>query len=300
MVPNFFLIGAPKCGTTSLVSWLSRHDDVFMCTPKEPFYFSSDVKSLRAVRAWPDYLKLFEASEGERAIGEASTTYLRSEVAVPSIIEQLPEARFVVCLRNPVEMVASVHAQLVRGAREDVLDLRAALDLEPLRRKGKCLPSGTLEPADLFYSEVCALGSQLGRLYKVADRKKVHLVFMDDLKASPRKIWVGLQKFLGVADDGRSDFPVRNVRAKPRSPFATKVLRDLHRIKLGVLPNTTLSIGSKLQKLSERPSYPTERLIAPELRAALIQQFNDEVLMLEELTNRDLSAWREDTRPQTQ
>ena len=135
--PNFFLIGAPKCGTTSLSAWLAQHDDVFMCVPKEPSFFCTDIEVRRAARNWQEYLGLFKGAGQARAVGEASTGYLRSRVAVPAILQWLPSARFVICLRNPVEMIASVHAQMVRGVREDVRDLGAALALEPAR-------SGTL------------------------------------------------------------------------------------------------------------------------------------------------------------
>ncbi|WP_372921898.1 sulfotransferase family protein [Roseovarius sp.] len=294
-IPDFFLIGAPKCGTTSLAAWLSQHPQVFMCNPKEPFFFCTDIAAQRAARSWNEYLRLFDGAAGTRAVGEASTSYLRSRAAVPAILERLPCARFVVCLRNPVDMVASVHGQMVRGVREDERDLAAALALEPARRRGERLPPGTQEPADLVYSETCALGSQLARLYDNVDRERVHLVFMDDLRTDPRQAWIDLQAFLDVDDDGRTAFGTENARAVPRSAMASRVLRGLQRAKNRVMPGRSLGIGAAMGRALERPPTAEETAMPPALQAALLRRFAAEIDTLERLTGRDLSAWRKAT-----
>ena len=290
--PDFFLIGAPKCGTTSVAAWLAEHDQVLMCTPKEPFFFCTDIAAQRAARSWEAYLRLFDGAAGARAVGGASTSYLRSRVAVPAILERVPSARFVVCLRNPVDMVASVHAQMLRGVREDERDLAAALALEPERRRGRRLPPGTEEPADLIYTETCALGSQLGRLYEHVDRNSVHLVFMDDLRADPRRVWVDLQAFLGVCDDGRQKFEKKNTRAMPRSVAASQMLRGLQRAKNRILPGRSLGIGASLGRALERRATAEETAMTPALRADITRRFSAEINKLERLTGRDLSFWR--------
>lgn len=291
-VPDFFLIGAPKCGTTSLASWLAEHSQVFMCTPKEPFFFCTDIAAQRAARSWNEYVRLFDRAVGMRAVGEASTSYLRSREAVPAILRRLPSARFVICLRNPVDMVASVHGQMLRGVREDQHDLAAALALEPDRRRGLRLPPGTHEPADLIYTETCALGSQLARLYERVDRDRVHLVFLDDLAADPRRVWIDLQAFLRLDDDGRSVFGTENARAVPRLAAASRILRGLHRAKNWVLPGRSLGFGSGLARALERAPTAEETAVPPALRLELARRFAAEIDHLEHLTGRDLSAWR--------
>ncbi len=290
--PDFFLIGAPKCGTTSLAAWLAQHGEVFMCAPKEPFFFCTDIAAQRTTRTWGDYLSLFDGAEGASAVGEASTSYLRSRVAVPAILKRVPSARFVVCLRNPVDMVASVHGQMVRGVREDERDLATALALEPERLRGLRLPPGTEEPADLIYTETCALGSQLAQLYEQVNRDRVHLVFMDDLRADPRRVWIDLQAFLGIDDDGRSAFAAENARAVPRLAAASRMLRGLHRAKNRVLPGRSLGFGAGLGRALERAPTAVETEMPPALRVELARRFAVEVDRLEYLTGRDLSAWR--------
>lgn len=96
--PNFFIIGAPKCGTTSLAHWLAQHPEVFMSPVKEPHYFSTDFP-LTSWRDPDDYHSLFEGADTHhKAVGEASVWYLRSREAVPQIEAHYPGARYIVML----------------------------------------------------------------------------------------------------------------------------------------------------------------------------------------------------------
>ena len=81
--PNFFIIGAPKCGTTSLASWVSEHPSVYMSPLKEPDYFHANEK----IGSLKEYEQLFEGAGPEHiTVGEASVRYLYSQVAVPNIL----------------------------------------------------------------------------------------------------------------------------------------------------------------------------------------------------------------------
>src|SRR5262245_55217092 len=129
-VPNLFIVGAPKCGTTSLASYLAEHPSIFMCEPKEPSYFSRElIESRTEAERWETpwrydesaYLKLFDAAKPTQVVlGEASTTYLYSHRAPAAIRALAPEARIVVMLRDPVELVQALHAQKVLEGEETV------------------------------------------------------------------------------------------------------------------------------------------------------------------------------------
>src|SRR5210317_560697 len=113
MKPNFFILGAPKCGTTSLAYWLSQHPNVYVSPDKEPLHYSTDFPA-STPHSERSYLDLFaEATEQHIAIGEASVWYLRSKDAVANIENEIPEAKYIVMLRNPVEMAPSLHWQTV-------------------------------------------------------------------------------------------------------------------------------------------------------------------------------------------
>src|SRR5215469_10439230 len=128
--PNFFLVGAPKAGTTSLWSYLAQHPDIYMSPIKEPCYFSIEVRpenfvpSLRAhayrlidetrkfldgpmqqpipggiVTSWEDYLRLFAAADGQQAVGEATVGYMVSPFAAREIAARIPHAKILMVLR---------------------------------------------------------------------------------------------------------------------------------------------------------------------------------------------------------
>ena len=125
--PNFFIVGAPKCGTTALYRYLRLHPNIYMPAKKEPHFFAQDLGSYPAIKTMDQYSALFAGAEPRHTgIGEASVYYLRSTVAIPNIRAFNPEARLIAMFRNPVEMVHSFHSQLLYWSEESVTDFEAA------------------------------------------------------------------------------------------------------------------------------------------------------------------------------
>ena len=135
--PNFFIIGAPKCGTTSLAAWLAEHPNIYMSPIKEPHFFCSDFNVV-IIPNEAEYYRLFKkAGDQHMAVGEASTSYLYSQVAVPRIERELPGAKYIVMVRNPVEMAYSLHEEFVFLGAEHIHDFEMAWRLSPKRRAGR-------------------------------------------------------------------------------------------------------------------------------------------------------------------
>src|SRR5437762_14391876 len=108
--PNLFMLGGPKCGTTSFQEYLAGHPQVFMSEPKEPCYFDKDLPFPASPRNDAEYMRCFDGATGEHTvIGEASTNYLYSKVAVATILAFNPAARFIVMLRKPIDMARVPH-----------------------------------------------------------------------------------------------------------------------------------------------------------------------------------------------
>jgi hypothetical protein len=104
--PNFLVIGAPKCGTTTLCDRLGSHEDVFMATPKEPHFFGHP----EAYKTWEWYTSLFEGVDGESAIGEGSTSYTRPDLAIEAaraIRARIPACRLIYIVRDPIRRLES-------------------------------------------------------------------------------------------------------------------------------------------------------------------------------------------------
>lgn len=171
--PNFFIVGAPKCGTTSLANWLREHPRVYFSPNKEPHYFSERGRQL--VPTKQGYDQLFSDVGPEHiAIGEGSTGYLYSEIALPRIAAEYPEAKFIVCLRNPVEMAPSLHSERLSGGLETIREFEQAWKMDPERRAGRHVPvAARWQHKCLVYRDQCRLGEQVERLYQYVDRANV-------------------------------------------------------------------------------------------------------------------------------
>ena len=208
--PNTFILGAPKCGTTALSEYLREHPRAFLSQPKEPHYFCEDFDYYYAPgqRTEDHYLGLFAAAADEHiAVAEASVWYLYSSDAARNIAAFDPAARAVVMLRNPVDLVPSLHSQLLYMLDEDEPDLARAWELQEARSRGERVPATARVPAFLQYGEAARLGAQLARVYEALPREQVLTIVFDDLRDDTGAVYRRTLEFLGLPDDGRADFP---------------------------------------------------------------------------------------------
>ncbi len=291
--PNFFIIGAPKCGTTSMAEWLRTHPQIFMSDPKEPWFFNTDHKTEQAL-SLEQYLYLFSGAEEKHlAVGEASSVYLFSHVAVKNLMEFQPQAKLIVMLRNPVEMAASWHAQEVRGEVEHIRDFEQAWQVRNKRELLKMNGERGRYPVDiqfLNYEKICKLGEQVDRLLKTVDSKSVLFLIMDDLKSDPLKVYKHVLNFLNVPYDGRSNFSVYNQATRPKSRILRRGLDLVSAAKqrLGIKRGTGLL--SSFHKANTASFSPTKE-ISEELRRKLVNVFREDVELLSRHLGRDFSGW---------
>jgi hypothetical protein len=288
--PTFFIIGAPKCGTTSLAAWLRAHRDVFMSPMKEPDFFNTDDR--QGVTSLSAYENLFcEARNNHIAVGEASVWYLSSSHAVRNILDYQPEARFIVMVRNPVEMSAAVHAEMVFWGHETVRDFQTAWDLQAERRQGRQLPRLTWARRRLLYGEICLLGAQLERLLTAVPASRVLVVVLDDLAVAPRQQYLRVLQFLGVDDDGRVEFPTHNKAKILRWPRLTRAMFVAEQIKHRMGIKSGLGLWSLLLAINK---IETPRPALSFGTAAILREyFTRDVELLGRILRRDLKYWLE-------
>ena len=134
--PNFFIIGAPKCGTTSLAIWLSSNPQVFMPAAKELHHFNTDDNHIITPNRVIYEQFFIGATQRHKAVGEASVWYLHSNVAVSNIEVYSPNSKYIVCLRNPVDMAYSLHEQHIFNGNEHILSFENAWRMNEKRLKG--------------------------------------------------------------------------------------------------------------------------------------------------------------------
>lgn len=286
--PDFFISGAPKCGTTSMASWLSSHPGIFMCSPKEPNYFSRDIATNRAADTSDQYLALFASADDDSVLGEASTTYLRSRIAVQDILRVAPAAKFIICLRNPVEMVFSVHAQLLKGGQENVFNFETAWNLQEERARGQSIPIGTLEPDDFQYGEMCKLGMQIKRLLSSVDRDRLLFIRSEKLNADPLGEYLRALDFLAVPDAGWRAFNNENLRRIPRSVFIARTLKILAEFKRYIAWGKGSALGALLEQATHRSLEEHLPDISDNTLVMLDEYFREDTVLLAKLTERNL------------
>lgn len=286
--PNFFILGAPKCGTTSLAAWLAEHPNVFMSPAKEPHYFNTDHK--RSIVAQSSYEALFQAAgDAHTAIGEASVWYLYSRDAVKNIEKYASDARYIVMLRNPIEMAPSLHEELVFTGDEKESDFAAAWELQEERRSGRKLPTLCWEPQRLFYGDVCRLGAQLERLVAEVGSDRTLFVVLDDVQKNAREQYSRVLDFLHLPNDQRQCFPVHNTAKARRWPILTYPANLIGEVKLKLGITRGLGIWRHIDAANRidrgRP------VLAAQVKDKLKRYFAADIALLETILRRDLRHW---------
>jgi hypothetical protein len=218
-IPDFFIVGAPKCGTTAMYRWLAAHPEVFVPV-KEIHYFGSDLAHRRPPVSEERYRALFaDAVAAHRAVGDVAVWYLMSESAVEEIHAFNPDARIIVMLRRPDDMLYSLHSQLLYSGEEDLLDFGAALDAESERAQGRSIPESThrgLEapPTEcLLYSRVASLVNPNTKAKSQLARTLIQGVWFGPLRSL---VPVGLR---GMGRRGLESLQALNTQISPRPPM---------------------------------------------------------------------------------
>lgn len=292
--PNFFIVGAPKCGTTALHNALSAHPEVFLSANKEPHFFARDLKVGRGwcVRDETDYLGLFSERVSEKQIGEASPWYLFSTTAAQEIHEFQPDAKIIILLRDPVDLIHSVHLQHLNTANEDLLDLREALSAEADRARGERIPKRAPFPDCLAYRSIGRLTAQVNRYLELFGPQQVKVLLLDDLRADERGYLRDVCRFLEIDESVQLSFGRRNPSRD--LTIVDLMLKRLH-YKTRLIPDVQRKIPKVIKALYRGAVrlLPTARPtgISDELRSELADELRDDVAQLSRLIGRDLSAW---------
>ena len=276
---------------------------------KEPHYFGSDLAELwhapgPARRPTPEeYFSLFAASADATRRGEASVWYLWSHCAAAEIRDYNPQARIIVTLRNPVDVLPSLHSQYLFGGIEDLEDFEQALAAEDDRRAGRRIPPGNgTRPWRLFYRDVVRFDEQLARYLDTFGRERVHVVLLEDLVADRMQTFRGVLSFLGVDAEFVPSFEVANANKRirsaqvrsltwkitdPSSPLRRlgKRLIPIHGLRSRMLRSAVPALRRWNTSVAPRPP------VSPELRRELAAEFAPNIRRLGELIGRDLTHW---------
>src|SRR5438128_2955204 len=305
--PDFFIVGAPKCGTTWLDTRLSEHPSIFMAK-KEQHYFGSDLATNWVQPTAEQYFASFAGGEQAARRGEASGWYLWSKAAAEEIKRYKPNAQIIAMLRNPVEMLPSLHSQYLYDDIEDTDDFEAALAAEEARRAGlKVPPNNGSPPWRLFYRDVVRFHAQVRRYFAAFGRQRVHVVLFDDLVANASDVFRGVLDFLGVDTNVSPCLQTLNANKQIRSRHvqhavmeilnpSSRIRRCGARLIPGQATRSALLRHVVPAMVRMNTSHAVRTPLPDELRARLTIEFAPESEALGELIERDLSSWYSDAR----
>jgi Sulfotransferase family len=295
--PDFYVVGHHKSGTTALYQMLRAHPQIFMPSLKEPRFFAPDLRALLGQNgalpgSWEEYLALFAPAKPGQRRGEASPSYLRSEVAAQLIARARPDARIIAILREPADFVRSLHLHLLKLGVETESDLATAFAHEAIERDGRRV---------LRYSDHVRYAQQLRRYHAVFAREQVLVLIYDDFRADNEGTLRRVLRFLDV-DERVAAAPVAaNAAVRVRSPRLRRAVTAISagrgrgpRALGGALRALVPGEGSRLRlrRVADRLIYsappPPDGGTMLELR----RRFRGEVVALSDYLQRDLvSLW---------
>ena len=302
-IPDFFVVGHSKSGTTALYEMLRRHPQIFMPDMKEPIFFAPELPRqahrYRAPETLEEYMALFAAAEPGQVVGEGSASYLRSPQAAERIAQARPDARIVAILREPAAFRRSFHLQVVQAHYEDERDLARALSLEGERRRGRHLPKRSLWPQELLYTDHVRYVEQLSRYRERFPEEQVLVLIYDDFRADNDATVRRVLRLLGVDEHVRLEPTEANPTVATRSQRADDVLHALShgegalagavkRAATSVVPQRVRrgALGAVQRRLVSAP--PPE--VDERLMLTLRRRLKPEVVALSEYLGRGLVA----------
>jgi Sulfotransferase family len=307
-VPDFFIVGHRKSGTSALYSMLKRHPQVFMPDVKEPRFFAPEFHSrfrdpakARRSDTLEGYMELFEEAQPGQLVGEATPSYLLSETAAARIAEFRPDARIVAILREPASFLRSLHLQWLHSHTEDQKSFARAIALEDERRQGRHIPKYSHNPAMLMYRDHVRYVEQIRRFHEAFGQEQVLVLIYEDYRADNEGTVRDVLRFLGLDDT----VPVAPAEAGGLEPVRSQSLHRLSRwVQLASRNPSKAGPAAKLanalipgalrgprgRALYRRLAFSSKRPADEQLMLELRRGFKGEVVALSEYLGRDMVA----------
>jgi hypothetical protein len=308
-LPDFFVLGAPKAGTTALHAALAGHPQLYLSPVKEPkYYLTAGEDPARrgapgqrgpgdrhSAREWvwrrADYERLFEAAPAGLLRGESTPFYLYDLRAQRRIREDVPEARLVAVLRDPVDRAYSNWMHLWSDGLEPIDDFRAAFRAEDERVAAGWAPFW-------HYRRLGRYGEQLEHLYALFPREQVHVLRYRELVESPRETLDAVCRFLGVRTGVLPGAKAENskpyVAPSRRARLLARGVRAGAALGAYAPPQAWRTVERRALRAMHRGGGGRPVLDAA-TRRELVSDFADDVALLSRVTGRDHSDWLRET-----
>ena len=285
--PDFFLVGAPKCGTTLLTRFLHSHPGIFIPERKESHYFGKDLVNPHYywIKDKNKYLSLFHEAKVGQILGESSVFYLYSQFAHLEIKELCPTAKIIVMVRNPIDMLYSLHSELLYSGADKLTNFENAV----IQGKNR-----ELVFPGFSYATAVKFAEHITKYIKLFTCDNVHIIFHDDLRKDPVTVGVNLCRFLGVSTF-QADTRQLTSTVNPNKVVISKILRDfLYQPPKPVrqlIDNIPLAAKATHYLIYKNTRYTTRPPLDRTLRTRLQVALAPNIMELEKITGRNLNDW---------
>jgi len=295
-LPNFFIVGTAKAGTTSLHRYLRQHPQVYMSPVKEPSYFADEIRPeylspafARHIRRqpqkwpvldWEEYQELFHAVENERAIGEATPSYLWAQTAARNIHSRIPDARIVMMLRDPAERA---HSQYLHHLAEGFTRYTFRQQIDECRRSSDRLLS-IIHP----FLEFGLYYEQVNRYLELFPREQIRIYLYEEAWRSPG-FFADLFRFLDVDTGFRPDTSHKALERRAPRLVAARYFLTRYEMWPRLKAFVPQAFKPGLRRLAFR--HGAGLAMDPTDRQYLIGYYREDIGKLASLLDRDLSAW---------
>jgi Sulfotransferase domain len=301
-LPDAYVVGHAKCGTTAMYEMLFQHPQVFTGL-KEPRYFVSEMhyRDMPRPGGTPktrdEYKEWFREAGSDQLIVDVSPWYLWSQSAAGLIAQERPDARIVAILREPASFLSSLHRQWLQLYVECEVDFRKAIALEDARREGRKIPLNTYWPKALLYSDYVRYADQLRRYHAVFPPEQMLVLIYDDFRADNEGTMRKVLQFLEV--DDTAPFAVRetNASVQVRAKRLNNLLRSLSvaddpvskAVKRSVTTLTPARPRHRVQRaIRRRVVFGRPQPPDPKFMMELRRRFKPEVEAVSDYLDRDL------------
>ncbi len=302
-LPNFFIVGAAKSGTTSLYHYLKQHPEIYMSPVKEPKFFTAPVVRFphngpgdveidkRVIKTRSGYFELFTAASEEKCFGEASADYLYfHEHVARSIKLTNPRAKIIIMLRNPAERAFSAYSHLKKDGRE-TLSFENALEVEEQRKNDNYEFIWLYKDVGFYYPQVKTYLDVFGK-------ESVRIYLYDDFTKNPIMVFKNICEFLRIDRNFVPDIAIKhNVSLIPKNlrfrDFLSAYHHPLKKILRPFLLNAIGKENTELIVTYLKSKNLKRQTIKPETKQYLIKLYRDNILKLSDLIKRDISNWLE-------
>lgn len=275
---------------------LEQHPDIFMAK-KEIHYFGKDLHMKQPRLTVEEYLDFFSAGSGKKRWGESSVWYLFSSTAAEEIRSFNREARIIIMLRNPVEMMPALHNQNIFDANENIIDFERAVAVVDDRKRGMLLPPNLEHLSCLLYTDVPRYASQVERYLNVFGKERVQVIIYDDFKKDNIKIYKDVLHFLGIDEGFVPATGIVNPSKEIESMLLHRLIKhppeQLRKLFRAVLPWRSVrhQMMDRFSNWNARERgfrHPSEAFCRK-----LKDEYKDEIVKLSRLLDRDLAFWIE-------